>query len=223
MKIGRKKTGRIAGLLLLILLLLFLGPSAAQALEAPELTLAGPEDLIAFGESVRAGESFLGRRIVLAGDIDMTGYGLDPIGARPGGGAVAFQGELDGGGHAIRGLTVTAGSGGGGAGLFAALQNASVHDLCLDGAVAASGQRTVGLLAGQASDCLLVRVTARADVTAVAWAPPEQGLLAAGVLVGQAENTVMDRCAAQGSLGAAGSFDGPVYAGGLAGSLSGCR
>ena len=38
MKIGRKKTGRIAGLLLLILLLLFLGPSAAQALEAPELT-----------------------------------------------------------------------------------------------------------------------------------------------------------------------------------------
>ena len=96
MKIGRKKAGRIAGLLLILLLLLLLGPSAAQALEAPELTVAGPEDLIAFGESVRAGESFRGRRVVLAGNIDMTGYALEPIGSGPGGEDRAFEGILDG-------------------------------------------------------------------------------------------------------------------------------
>ena len=224
MKIGRKQVGRIAGLLLLLLLLLFLGPSAAQALEAPELTLAGPEDLIAFGESVRAGETFRGRRVVLSGNIDMTGYDFAPIGARTGGGAVAFEGEFDGGGHAILGLRVTGvPGGGGGAGLFAALENASVRDLWLDGQVSAAGQSVVGALAGRAKNCSLANVTAAVTVTAAAWAAPERGYLAAGGLVGEAEDTVMDRCAAQGSLGAAGSFQGPVYAGGLAGLLDRCR
>ena len=214
MRIRRIVTGCIAGLFLF--LMMTLRAPAAYGAEGP-VVIDGPAALIAFGDSVSAGQTYAGRTVVLAGDVDMTGWGFVPIGqTMTGDWSRVFQGTLDGGGHAIKGLTVS------GAGLFSALYGATVHDLRLEITVSAQGQTAAGGLAGRMVSTTLQNVAVDGYVTAGSWAAPEDGILAAGVLAGRAEGwTVMDRCAARGSLGAAGAFGASVYAGGAVGYLQG--
>ena len=60
MRIRRIVTGCIAGLFLLSLLIAWL--PAAYGAEEP-VVIAGAQDLIAFGESVNAGQSYSGRTV----------------------------------------------------------------------------------------------------------------------------------------------------------------
>ena len=183
MRIRRIVTGCIAGLIL-FLILAMLAPAAYGA-EGP-VVIDGPETLAAFAESVSAGQTYAGRTVVLAADIDMTGRTFAPIGqSMAGDWSAVFQGTFDGQGHAIRGLTVTGGSGG--AGLFSSLYNAVVQNLRLEISVAGQGQVAVGGLAGRMVNATVRNVAVDGNITAGSWAAPEYGVLAAGVIAGQAE------------------------------------
>ena len=213
MRIRRIVTGCIAGLFLLSLLIAWL--PAAYGAEGP-VVIDGPGALAAFSDSVSAGQTYAGRTVLLAGDIDMTGRALAPIGRDTPDGGQVFQGVFDGQGHTIQGLAIA------GPGLFAALRGAVVKDLHLAVTVSAQGQTAAGGLAGRMTDTTLLNVAVDGTVTAGSWAAAPDGVLAAGVLAGRAEGrTVMDRCAARGSLGAAGAFGARVYVGGAIGYLDG--
>ena len=217
MRIRRIVTGCIAGLYLFLR-----AASGSPAVPGGgPVVIDSPDALAAFSEAVSAGQTYAGQTVVLAGDIDMAGRAFGPIGQRPGGdGSGAFRGVFDGQGHAIRRLTVTGGSGE--AGLFALLDGAVVKNLRLEVSVGGQGQTAVGGLAGRMVDSSLFNVAVDGNVTAGSWAIPGDGVLAAGVIAGRAEGrTVLDRCAARGSLGAAGSFSAAVYAGGAFGYLQG--
>ena len=218
MKTGRKKAAGFAGLFLSLLLLL---PPVPVRADGPVSAIGTPEDLAAFAESVRAGDAYAGRTVTLTADIDMTGRDFAPIGVWSAGDySRVFQGVFDGGGHAVTGLAVTVAPESGAAGFFSGLYNAEVKNLTLEAVVAGSGVPFVGGLAGRTVNVSLSRVAARVYVTADAWPAPEEGVLACGGLAGLAEGrTVMDRCAVRGYVGAAGSFDGSVYAGGAIGLL----
>ena len=212
MRIRRIVTGCIAGLFLLSLLTAWL--PAAYGAEGP-VVIDGPGALAAFSDSVSAGQTYAGRTVLLAGDIDMTGQALAPIGRDTPDGGQSFQGVFDGQGHTIRGLSIA------GPGLFAALRGAVVKNLRLAVTVSAQGQTAAGGLAGRMVDTTLLNVAVDGYVTAGSWAASPDGV-AAGVLAGRAEGRiVMDRCAARGSLGAAGAFGAAVYVGGAVGCLTG--
>ena len=213
MRIRRIVTGCIAGLFLLSLLIAWL--PAAYGAEGP-VVIDGPGALAAFSDSVSAGQTYAGRTVLLAGDIDMTGRALAPIGQDTPDGSQAFQGVFDGQGHTIQGLSIA------GPGLFAALRGAVVKNLHLAVTVSAQGQTAAGGLAGRMTDTTLLNVAVDGAVTAGSWAAAPDGVLAAGAIAGRAEGrTAMDRCAARGSLGAAGAFGAKVYVGGAVGYLTG--
>ncbi len=218
MKTGRKKAALFAGLFLCLLLIL--PPVPARAASAVTV-IRTAEDLAAFSQAVGAGETYAGRTVTLAADIDMTGRDFTAVGVWAGDDySRVFQGVFDGDGHAVTGLTVTAAPGSTAMGFFSGLYNATVKNLTLTVTVAANGAQAAGGLAGRTVNAGLSRVSADVYVTAAAWPAPDNGCLASGGLVGLADGrTAMDRCAVRGHVGAAGSFAGSVYAGGLVGCL----
>ena len=216
-----KKAGRLAGFLLLLVILLTLGPSGGDASPGAVETIGCVQDLLAFARSVNEGESYQGRTVTLTASLDMTGVRSEPIGRPEKGLACIFQGTFDGGGHAITGLAVTGGSQGS-AGLFAELHNATVRDLSLDAAIAANGPGAVGALAGWMVNTTVRNVLVTAQVTAARWDMPEDGAAAVGVVAGKATGrTVMDHVAARGSAAGAGAFRWAVYVGGFIGYIQG--
>lgn len=73
--------------------------------------------------------------------------------------AVCFQGNLDGGGHALRGLAYTGGSNAdkdSGIGLFKSLFNASIKHLKLSGVLITNASGDVGIVAGSASGTTVI-------------------------------------------------------------------
>ncbi len=223
MKTGRKKAALFAGLFLSLVLLFT--PVLALADSGPTV-IDGPEALAAFSDAVRAGETYAGRTVTLTADVDMTGQSFTAVGvAADDDFSRVFQGTFDGGGHTITGLTVTAAVGSDGVGLFSALYGATIENLTLDVTVTAGGVRSAGGLAGRSVNASVSRTAVYTVMTADSWPETDAGCLTAGGLIGQADGrSVLDRCAVQGHLGAAGSFTGSVYAGGLIGCLhSGAR
>ena len=211
-----------AGLFLSFLWMIPLVPArAAQAVPEPLTVIGSPEALEAFSQSVRGGQTYQGRTVTLTADIDMAGRVFPAVGVTDGEDfSRVFQGTFDGDGHAIANLTVLAADGSDGAGFFSGLYGASVQDLTLDVTLSANGVAAAGGLAGRTVDAHISRVDMTVRLTAANWPAPRDGILAAGGLVGLAEGrTDADRCAVRGSLGAAGSFAGTVYAGGLAGCV----
>ncbi len=221
MRIRWKTAGRRAGFLLAILHLVFLGPSDPGAVPGLVTRIGGPEDLAAFAESVNAGESYAGRTVTLTADISMAGVDFAPVGRPDRGPDHIFQGTFDGGGHAVTGLALTAGEGAGGVGLFSETYNATVRDLTLQ-VSAANGPGAVGGLVGWMVNGTVKNVLMEAHVTAARLDAPEDGCAAAGIIAGKATGrTVMDRCAARGSVNGAGSFRWAVYVGGFIGYIQG--
>lgn len=213
-----KTAGRAAGFLLSLLMLLSQDSSAAE----PVTEIGSAEALLAFAQSVDGGESYAGRTVSLTDDIDMAGRTFTAIGRPDLSLSHLFQGTFNGGGHAITGLAVTPGKGGDSVGLFAELYNATVKNLVLDVSVAANGPGAVGGLAGWMVNGTVKNVLVAARITAARWDRPEDGSAAAGIIAGKATGrTVMDRCAARGSVNGAGSFRWAVYVGGFLGYIQG--
>lgn len=106
------------------------------------------DDLQALAEfTARTDRTTKGLRFVLnnaSSSIDLSNLAWTPIGTE----AQPFQGELDGNGFTITGLTVN--TNGDYAGLFGCIEGALIHDLALSDAAVSGGSYT-GVLAGKAA------------------------------------------------------------------------
>lgn len=185
-----------------------------------EFTLTTAEQLAGLAKLVNGGENFQNKIVKLGADIDLRAHDWAPIGNKAG---KSFQGEFDGRSHAITGMNVT------GdwfyAGLFGAVGMGTVHDLTLDGNVAAvksSGNALVGGLAGyvygdsQVYNALFTGTVSLSGMNGVA-----------GGLVGRLESSALRNSAALaevtvGPVGSSVSFRNIyiIYAGDLVGGMS---
>lgn len=130
------------------------GESAASVVTAIEIETA--EDLRNLADKVNKGESYAGKTVVLAADIDLGGLAFTPIGTveHP------FEGTFDGQGHTIANLRVDDSAY---AGLFGCVASpskgtaATIKDLTIDGVTISNTSLNtsdgiyVGALAGSAS------------------------------------------------------------------------
>ncbi len=106
------------------------------------------EELIEFRERVNNGESFEGKEIKLANDIDLKGSEENkwtPIGNTTN----KFKGTFNGDNKTISGLYVNTGANY--QGLFGYVENGTIENLNIQGTSGASGKDNVGLLAGYCS------------------------------------------------------------------------
>lgn len=142
---------RIFSALLAALMLLFLSPSALAADDeatetaapaAVERKISSARELASFTRACARESYSYNVRFVLTEDIDLAESGVEIESAG------YFAGEFDGGGHTIRGLSITAA--GSRLGLFRQVgPKGSVHDLNVEGAVCPTGTRTeIGGVAG---------------------------------------------------------------------------
>ncbi len=147
---------RILSLLLVAAMAFSWIPSLVFAGETgADLTISSPDDLAAFADSVNGGNTYAGKTVCLDANLDLGGEKcpFTPIGAS----GTPFKGTFDGGFHVISGLYV---NGGANAGLFGYVQNGTVKNVTVQGAVTGTGGATgsaagvVGYLnAGQVIDC----------------------------------------------------------------------
>ena len=91
-------------------------------------------------------------KIRLTQDVDLTGF----AGFGNGNFAVAFKGELDGGGHWLKNLTIDTTDKN--AGLFGKTENANIHDLGLTGCSVKTSSPNSGVLAGNMKNTTVNRV-----------------------------------------------------------------
>ncbi|MGO1769298.1 MAG: CehA/McbA family metallohydrolase [Microbacterium sp.] len=133
--------------------LLASNPEDAEEAESPDLPtnedgffeISGADELTVIDE-------FPTERFVLAEDIDLTGTDVSPLAS-----TIPFTGELDGAGHAIRGLESEAG------GLFA-LNGGTIHDLAIEDARVSSASASAGILAN-ISTGTVERVTTSGEIS----------------------------------------------------------
>lgn len=161
--------------------------------------IASIDDLRSFRDAVNAGESFAGKTVLLAADIDLGGERWIPIGTDE----TPFAGKFNGGNHKIENMTVTtdemrgltvAGVKGKGGGLFLNVEGegAQIANLTVTGAV----------------DC----------------APADGMAAAGGVAARLGPGAVIYRCLNKTTVtlgGGNGEYDTYSYAGGLAGHSEG--
>lgn len=107
---------------------------------------------IAEADQLRMLDEFPAERFVLTTDIDLSGSEFSPLGAE-----IPFAGELDGAGHALRGLTSDSG------GLFA-LNGGHIHDLAIEDAQVTNASASAGILAN-VSTGIVERVHTSGDIT----------------------------------------------------------
>lgn len=136
------------------------------------------DELIAFSNAVKAGNTYADRYVELRADIDLGSRARDfsPIGDYDG--RHAFEGHFKGNGHAIKGLSI---NGGTGVGLFGYTRHASISMVEVTGTI--SGSSWVGGIVGYAYDSHVTNCLSRVNVSAASDSEFE-GNYAAGV-VGQ--------------------------------------
>lgn len=201
--------------------------------EDTEFTISNAEELWGLAELVNNGiESFEGKTVNIADDIDLGSGGWIPIGSWSGG---HFSGTLNGQGHSV---IIRNGELSGSEicfGLFGYLDGATVENLILRGAISiAHGSDSteatvvyVGALSGYASGSTIKNVANQMNVTVRANIG-SSGVLDVGGLIGWASGSSLDSCnnigeitAALTTLGINGST-ALSYAGGIVGyGLSG--
>lgn len=120
-------------------------------------TIASAEDLAGLAQIVNDGtDSFEGKTVTLACDIDLGGKEWTPIGKSTRSGSVLaegstpFKGVFDGQGHSITCLKVTQGAEDDGIGLFSALsgEGAAIRNLKVSGSVENSASGAAALVVG---------------------------------------------------------------------------
>ncbi len=111
--------------------------------ENGNVTISDVHGLLGFAAVVNAGNSFAGKTVTLAADIDLAGYQWIPIGS----GTAYFSGTFNGGSHTISNMTVYAAED---AGLFGELRG-KIENLTVVNATV-SGNHWAGVIAGHATD-----------------------------------------------------------------------
>ncbi|MEA4954375.1 MAG: S-layer homology domain-containing protein [Pseudoflavonifractor sp.] len=163
-----------------------------------------------------SGTSYLGYTVLLANDVNVSGFSWTPVG----GVATKFVGTFDGQGHSITGLTVDTDDY---AGLFGYAQNSKIKNLCISGSVRTSNNNldfnSAGALAGGAGDSTIVNCSSHADVTVT----NSDGHACAGGLVGKIfASTAIQNCFSTGSISATATASGSdtsiAYVGGIVGN-----
>ena len=115
------------------------------ASDAQAIPIKTADDLKKITESINSGDrTAAGAHYVLAGNINMKGAKLDPIGASDG---CPFSGTFDGNGYTISNFTIDC-HGGEYGGFFGRAENANVANLALDCILKGSGAVNVGGMAG---------------------------------------------------------------------------
>ncbi len=175
----------VFSVLALLVVVLAIAPGAVAAndepvnLDASDLEGDGDEEspyLITNASELQAMEDDLGAHYRLDENIDASeteewngGDGFDPVGVLSYQGGSAFEGEFDGDGHEIRGLTVDRDTSEDGEGLFGAtygatITNVALVDVDIDGG-AYTGRGYTGGLVGYGDGGEVSEVTVSGDVT----------------------------------------------------------
>ena len=163
-----------------------------------------------------SGTDYLDYTILLANNVDVSGFKWTPVGDS----IPYFTGTFDGQGHSITGLTASADSY---AGLFNHTSKATIKNLCLSGSVQISNSSEGsygGALVGYAARSTIANCCSHTDVTATSIGTDYNTTACAGGLVGIASSaTVITNCFNTGSIRAtaSGTGDSYAYAGGIAG------
>ncbi len=157
---------RLLAFVLVLAMLLSVTPVAVFAAETPDVTISTLAELKEFRDNVNGGNSYSGKTVVLAANIDLGGEEWAPIGNSTN----KFLGKFDGQGHTISNLVITGNNryvglfGYIGGGSMSATAIPTVKDLNLRG-VNVSGDYYVGALAGQAYVCNITNVHVQGTVT----------------------------------------------------------
>lgn len=193
---------RISSLLLCLVLLLsiVLPANAEETAEAQmmQYTISDTNSFLAFAEKCRLDSFSENLRVVLRADIDLTGVDFQGI--------PIFSGTFEGGGHTIRGLSIT--TEGSDLGLFRYLTDtAVVQDLNVTGTVQPGGSRSrVGGIAGNNAGKIL-HCSFSGTVSGKEYA--------GGISGTNAVSGIIENCTVSGHV------SGGHFAGGMAGESSG--
>ncbi len=130
-----------------------------------DLTIHNLEELKSFRDRVNSGESFSGKTVVLAADINLNNEEWTPIGNSTN----QFQGNFDGQGHTVSNLKID-GTGKSNQGFFGFTTNGSVSNLTIENATV-TGRLNVGVVAGTpyTSKYTNIKVTGHVEVEGMAY------------------------------------------------------
>ena len=145
----KKMTKRFLSVLLAVLTVVTIIPVSVFA--DGDITVSTADELRRLSEAVAGGESYEGRTVVLAADIDLGGKSApwSPIGSS----SATFKGIFDGGYHVVSGLYIDSGSS---IGLFGDVNGGEIRNLVVRGEVSGSSNAAgiVGkLTAGKVTNC----------------------------------------------------------------------
>lgn len=195
--------------------------------------IASIDDLRSFRDAVNAGESFAGKTVLLAADIDLGGERWIPIGTDE----TPFAGKFNGGNHKIENMTVTtdemrgltvAGVKGKGGGLFLNVEGegAQIANLTVTGKIDAEPDKadgaalvTGGIAARLGPGAVIYRCLNKATVTLGSTGTELGPYAYAGGVAGYSEGHVI-YCVNEGTVTARAKAVF-VMAGGIAGSQHG--
>ena len=129
------------------------------------LTIDNAMQFLAFAKAVNAGDTYAGKTVILANDIDLAGISWTPIGNA----SVAFKGTFDGDGKVISNLVVLL-DGQSNVGLFGNTHNGEIKNVTVNNAKVA-GRLNVGVVAGQpyTSKYTNIKVTGHVEVDGMAY------------------------------------------------------
>lgn len=158
-------------------------PALSASAEDAEIKTAA--ELVSLAAAVNGGDSYEGRTVKLANDIDLSGTEWTPIGSQDSDGFKinAFAGTFDGGGHSIKGLHISS-SNGKEQGLFG-IVSGTVKNLTVEGEITASS--AVGGIAGWSYGSI-INCTSNVDITARREAGGIAGTLSSGGYIEACEN-----------------------------------
>ncbi|MHC1693988.1 MAG: S-layer homology domain-containing protein [Eubacteriales bacterium] len=163
------------------------------------------------------GTSYLDYTILLANDVDVSGFSWTPVGDASG---PSFTGTFNGQGRSITGLTISTDSY---AGLFSRTSRATIKNLCISGSVTISNGLEGsygGALVAYATGSTIANCCSHTDVTVTESGATYDRIACAGGLLGSADSaTAITNCFNTGSVRAAasGATGSRAFAGGIAG------
>ena len=160
------------------------------------------------------GTSYLNYTVLLANNIDVSGFQWSPVGN---GFGTAFSGRFDGQGHSISGLIITAANSGY-AGLFGGASGATIQNLCVSGTINVTESNE--LYIGGISGCLGNNSTIRNCCSHVNISGAAS-YVSAGGIVGLLNSGTIENCFNTGVVSGTGA--NMVIAGGIYGEISSYR
>ena len=176
-----------------------------------DLVIHDKAEFLAFVNAVNGGETYEGKVVALAADIDMAGEQTYPIGYKSSNYIEKnwFMGTFDGNGHAITGVNVVAHPNsrvaGGNVGLFGYVKGASnttptvIKNFTVSGKVQGAGEY-VGGVVGNANSASVENVGSSVIVASTKAGAATVGCQVGGLVGGVSGTLVVDGCYARGAV-----------------------